>query len=353
MAPQGRYCGAFARTSARVRELVTQTVQRSRILGTGHYLPEQVLTNAELAERVDTSDDWIQSRTGIKQRHVAAPDEASSDMAAKAAARAIEAAGLAATDIDLIVVATVTPDMQLPATAVFVQQTLGCRPNCPAFDLGAACAGFIYGLSVADAYVRSGLARNVLVIGVELLTRIVNWEDRSTCVLFGDGAGAVVIGPSDNVEQGILSTHIYADGSQAESLCIPAGGTRTPLTTELFEQKKHLVHMVGKEVFKYAVKALTSSALEAIESNGLTRDDIAWLIPHQANIRIIDAVIARSGIPKERCYINIETTANTSSASVPIALDQAVRSGAIEPGQNLVFCALGGGFAWGSALVRW
>jgi 3-oxoacyl-[acyl-carrier-protein] synthase-3 len=332
---------------------VAQTVLRSRILGTGHYLPEKVLTNDELAQRVDTSDAWIRTRTGIKQRHVAAPDEASSDMAAKAAARALEAANMPATDIDLIIVGTVSPDMQLPATSVFVQQKLGCRSDCPSFDLAAACAGFVYGLSVADAYVRSGLARNVLVIGVELLSRIIDWEDRNTCVLFGDGAGAAVVGPSDNVERGIISTHIYSDGSQAKSLCIPAGGTRAPLTQELFDQKQHLVHMVGKDVFKYAVKALASSAVEAIESNGLTADDVDWLIPHQANIRIIDAVIARSGVPKERAYINIADTANTSSASVPIALDQAVRSGKVKEGQNIVFCALGGGFAWGSALVRW
>ena len=330
-----------------------QTVLRSRILGTGHYLPEKVLTNAELAERVDTSDAWITSRTGIKQRHIAAPEEASSDMAAKAAVRALEAAGVPASEVDLIIVGTVSPDMQLPATSVFVQQAIGARANCPSFDLAAACAGFVYGLSVADAYVRSGMASNVLVIGVELLSRIINWKDRNTCVLFGDGAGAALVGPADNPERGILSPHIYSDGAQAKSLCIPAGGTREPLTQELFDANKHLVHMVGKDVFKYAVKALASSAVEAIESNGLSGDDIDWLIPHQANIRIIDAVIARSGVPKERCYINIDSTANTSSASVPIALDQAVRAGKVKEGQNLVFCALGGGFAWGSAMVRW
>ncbi|HMJ10532.1 MAG TPA: beta-ketoacyl-ACP synthase 3, partial [Polyangiaceae bacterium] len=214
-------------------------------------------------------------------------------------------------------------------------------------------AGFIYGLSVADAYVRAGLARHVLVVGVELLSRIVDWTDRNTCVLFGDGAGAVVVGPSEDPERGILSTHLFADGEQIESLYIPAGGTRSPITHELLEQRKHLVHMAGKEVFKYAVRALASASQVALKANGLSPDQVDWLIPHQANKRIIEGVVQRCGIPMERCYVNIERTANTSSASVPIALDQAVREGAIKPGQTLVFCALGGGFAWGSAAVRW
>jgi 3-oxoacyl-[acyl-carrier-protein] synthase III len=328
-------------------------VRRSRILGTGHYLPEKVLTNADLEKMVDTSDDWIQSRTGIRQRHVAAPDEASSDMATQAAARALEAAGLDAKEIDLIIVATVSPDMPLPATAMFVQRNLGTRPDCPGFDLAAACAGFIYGLSVADAFVRAGSARNVLVIGVELLSRLVDWSDRNTCVLFGDGAGAVVVGPSEDERRGILSTHLFADGQQIESLYIPAGGTRKPLNHELLERREHLVHMTGKEVFKYAVKALASSSEVAMKANGLTPEQIDWLIPHQANMRIIEGVLQRSGIPRERCFINIDRTANTSSASVPIALDQAVRAGRIEPHQTLLFCALGGGFAWGSAALRW
>ena len=322
-------------------------------MGTGHYLPAKVLTNAELEKMVDTSDAWIKTRTGITQRHIAAPEEATSDMATAAARNALQAAGLAATDLDLIIVATISPDMQLPSTAMFVQRNLRTRPDCPGFDLAAACAGFIYGLSVADAYVRSGLARHVLVIGVELLSRIVDWTDRNTCVLFGDGAGAVVVGPSDDPERGILSTHIFADGEQIESLYIPAGGTRTPITHELLEQRKHLVHMSGKEVFKYAVRALASASQVAIEANGLRPDQVDWLVPHQANKRIIEGVVQRSGIPMERCYVNIERTANTSSASVPIALDQAVREGTIKPGQTLIFCALGGGFAWGSAAVRW
>jgi 3-oxoacyl-[acyl-carrier-protein] synthase-3 len=332
---------------------VAGTAIRSKILGTGHYLPAKVVTNADLEKVLDTSDAWIASRTGIRQRHIAAPEEASSDMATAAARHALEAAGIPASQLDMIIVGTVSPDMQLPATAMFVQRNLGARKDCPGFDLAAACAGFIYGLSIADAYVRSGVARYVLVVGVELLSRIVDWTDRNTCVLFGDGAGAVVVGPSDDPDRGILSTHVYADGSQIESLYIPAGGTRTPITPELVQQRKHLVHMTGKEVFKYAVKALSSSSETAIQSNGMTADDVDWLIPHQANLRIIEAVMSRSGIPRERCFINIERTANTSSASVPIALDQAVRTGKVQPGQNVLFCALGGGFAWGSAMVRW
>ncbi|MFI5305824.1 MAG: beta-ketoacyl-ACP synthase III [Polyangiales bacterium] len=326
---------------------------RSMILGTGHYLPAKVVTNFDLEKIMDTSDAWITGRTGIRQRHVAAPDEATSDMATKAALHALEAAGITAQQLDLIIVGTISPDLQLPATAMFVQRNLRTRPDCPGFDLAAACAGFIYGLSVADAFIRTGGARYVLVIGVELLSRLVDWTDRNTCVLFGDGAGAVVVGPCEDPNRGILSTHLFADGTQIESLCIPAGGTRTPITADLVAQRQHLVHMAGKEVFKYAVKALASSSEIAMKANGMTPADIDWLIPHQANRRIIDGVLHRSGIPEERCFINIDKTANTSSASVPIALDQAVRQGKVQSGHNVLFCALGGGFAWGSALVRW
>jgi 3-oxoacyl-[acyl-carrier-protein] synthase-3 len=241
----------------------------------------------------------------------------------------------------------------MPATALFVQRGIGARNDCPGFDIAAACAGFVYGLSIADAYVRTGMARNVLVIGAEMITRYVDWEDRNTCVLFGDGAGAAVVGPSDDPERGILSTHIYADGTQAEALWIPGGGTRTPTTHEVIDQQLHRVKMVGKDVFKFAVKALSASAETALVANGLNASDVDWLIPHQANMRIIEGVVQRTGVPVERCFVNIDKTANTSSASVPIALDQAVRAGRIKPGQNLLLCALGGGIAWGSALIRW
>lgn len=327
-------------------------IPKARILGTGRYLPEKVLTNFDLEKLVDTSNDWIVERTGIRQRHVAAEHEASSDLASEAARRALKSAGIDAKDIDLIIVSTVTPDMPLPATAMFVQQNIGARADCPGFDLSAACAGFLYGLSLADSMIKSGGARYVLLVGVELLTRVMNWKDRTTCVLFGDGAGAVVVGPSDD-ERGILSTHLYADGSLASALCIPAGGSRTPSTQQTIELGKHLVHMVGKDVFKFAVKALASASNTAIEHNGLRPEDIHKVIPHQANIRIIEGVSKRCGIPMERFFINIDRIGNTSSASIPIALDEALEAGAIEPNSNLVFCALGGGIAWGSALIRW
>jgi 3-oxoacyl-[acyl-carrier-protein] synthase-3 len=325
----------------------------ARILGSGHYLPAKVVTNHDLEKVMETSDEWISTRTGIRQRHVAAPDEAASDMATQAAKRALEMAGLSAQDLDLIIVGTISGDMPMPSTAMFVQRNLGTRPECPAFDLSAACAGFIYGLSVADAFVRSGTAKHVLVIGVELLSRLVDWSDRSTAVLFGDGAGAVVVGPASGDGRGLLSTHLYADGSKIEALWIPGGGSRNPPSESMLRAKQHLVHMVGKDVFRFAVKRLSSAAQTALAENHMSGGDVDWVIPHQANVRILEAVQARIGIPMERFFINIDQTANTSSASVPIALDQAVRAGKVRAGQSLLFCALGGGIAWGSAMVRW
>lgn len=325
----------------------------ARILGTGHYLPAKVLTNQDLTKVMETSDEWISSRTGIRQRHIAAENEASSDMATQAARQALDAAGIQADQLDLIIVGTISPDMQMPSTAMFLQRNLGARRDCPGFDLSAACAGFLYGLSIADSFVRSGQARYVLVVGVELLSRLVDWSDRSTCVLFGDGAGAAVIGPASDDGRGILSTHIYADGSKIESLYIPGGGSRTPPSEAVLRNKQHLVHMNGKEVFRYAVKALSASVKTALDANGMSPSELDWVIPHQANIRILEGVQTRTGIPMERFFINIDRTANTSSASVPIALDQAARAGKLRAGQSLVFCALGGGIAWGSALVRW
>ena len=325
----------------------------SRILGTGHYLPAEIRTNRDLEKVIDTSDAWIASRTGIRQRHIAADNEASSDMATQAAKRALESAGIAPNQLDLIIVGTISPDMPMPSTAMFLQRNLGARSDCPGFDLSAACAGFIYGLSIADNFVRSGQARYVLVVGVELLSRLVDWSDRSTCVLFGDGAGAVIVGPASDDGRGVMSTHIYADGSKIESLHIPGGGSRNPPSESVLRNKQHLVHMTGKDVFRYAVKGLSSSVRTALDANALAPNDVDWVIPHQANIRILEAVQARTGIPMERFFINIDQTANTSSASVPIALDQASRAGKLQAGQSLVFCALGGGIAWGSALVRW
>lgn len=326
---------------------------RARIAGTGKYVPERVRTNHDLEKLVDTSDAWILARTGIRERRVAADGEFTSDMAAAAARQALAAAGLQATDLDLIIICTVTPDMPLPSTAMFVQRKIGARPDCPGFDLGAACAGFIYGLSVANQFISAGGAKHVLVVGVELLSRVVDWTDRGTCILFGDGAGAVVVSASHDDGRGILSTHLFADGSLAEVLNIPAGGSAKPATQETVAAGLHLVHMLGSEIFKVAVRNLSSASVVALEANGLTADDVDWVIPHQANLRILDVVAKRCGIPMERFFLNIEKYGNTSSASIPIALDEAVRGGHVKDGQTLLFCALGGGIAWGSALVRW
>lgn len=325
----------------------------SRILGIGHYLPSRILTNFDFEKMVDTSDQWIVERTGIRERHIAAPEEAASDLAAEAARRALADAAIDPKEIDLIVVCTVTPDQPLPATCMFVQQQIGARADCPAFDLVAACAGFIYGLSVADSFIRTEQAKYVLLVGVEMLSRIIDYQDRSTCVLFGDGAGAAVVGPASGDGRGVVSTHIYADGSMAEALYIPAGGSRLPASQQTVDERLHYVRMTGQDVFKFAVKSLSAATQTAMRSNGITEAEIDWVIPHQANLRIIDAVSQRCRIARERFYVNIERVGNTSSASIPIALDEAVKGGTIKEGQNVIFCALGGGITWGSALVRW
>jgi len=274
-------------------------------------------------------------------------------MATQAALRALEMAGIAATQLDMIIVGTISGDMPMPSTAMFVQRNIGARNDCPGFDLSAACAGFLYGLSIGDSFIRNGVAKYVLVIGVELLSRLVDWSDRASSVLFGDGAGAVVLGPASGDGRGVLSTHLYADSSKIEALWIPGGGSRNPPSEEMLKRKQHLVHMVGKDVFRAAVRRLTEAAQVALERNHMSGGDVDWVIPHQANIRIIEAVQARLQVPVERFFINIDRTANTSSASVPIALDQAVRAGKVRENQTLLFCALGGGIAWGSAMVRW
>lgn len=324
----------------------------SRIIGTGSYIPERVVTNDELARIVDTSDEWIQQRVGIRERRYAAKDEASSDMAAQAAKRALAAAGIGADALDMIIVGTITPDMQIPACAALVQRHLGCK-NIPSFDVSAACAGFLFGMSIADQYIRTGTMRNVLVVGVETLTRVTNFKDRGTCVLFADGAGAVVLSRTDDDRQGLLlSTRVYTDSSLADSLCIPAGGSREPLTAESLQGGRNKVYMDGQDVFRVAVRKLTSAALSAIEDSGLAPSQIDWVVPHQANLRIINQVAARLGVPYERVVINIETRGNTSSASIPIALDEAVREGRIVPGNIVLMTALGAGISWASAMVR-
>jgi 3-oxoacyl-[acyl-carrier-protein] synthase-3 len=324
---------------------------KSRILGTGRYTPERVVTNAELEKLVDTSDTWISERTGIRRRHLAAEREVTSDMAAAAAKRALEAAGLNAADLDMIIVGTISGDTPVPSCAVHVQQKIGAD-GIPAFDISAACAGFLYGLTIADQFIATGAANCVLVVGVELLSRILNWEDRSTCVLFGDGAGAAILGPAKGDGRGILATRLFTDGSLAGALHIPGGGCAEAITAEGLERKRNKVHMVGQDVFKVAVKNLTSASTTAMKASGLTSAELDWVVAHQANLRIITLVSDRLGFPLDKFVLNIEEYGNTSSASIPIALDEAVRDGRIKPGHNVLFCALGAGISWGSAVVR-
>ncbi|QOW23920.1 beta-ketoacyl-ACP synthase III [Lysobacter sp. H23M47] len=320
----------------------------SRIAGTGSYLPERVLTNDDLSRIVDTSDEWIASRTGIRQRHIAAEGETTSDLSYHAAMRAMEAAGVEASEIDLIVLGTTTPDIIFPSTACLVQHRLGAN-GCPAFDVNAACSGFVYALSIADNFIRSGAAKTALVIGAETLTRMLDWTDRGTCVLFGDGAGAVVL--KADSEAGILSTHLHADGGKKELLYNPVG------VSVGFKPEEHnagvKVMMTGNDVFKHAVKALDAVVEETLEANGIDRGEIDWLIPHQANLRIIELTARRLDMPMERVIVTVDKHGNTSSGSVPLALDEAVRSGRVKRGQLLLLEAFGGGFTWGSALLRY
>jgi 3-oxoacyl-[acyl-carrier-protein] synthase III len=327
------------------------SLPKSRILGTGHYVPERVLHNVDLEKMVDTSDAWIAERTGIRRRHVAGEHEVTSDMAAMAGRRALEAAGLNAADLDMIIVGTISGDSPMPACAVHVQQKLGAD-GIPAFDLSAACAGFTYGLSIADQFISTGAARCVLVVGVELLSRLLDWQDRTTCVLFGDGAGAIVLGPSSGDGRGVLASRIFTDGSLAHALTIPAGGSAEPLTTEGIEKKRNKVHMMGQEIFRVAIKNLTSASTAVLKASGLTSADLDWVVAHQANLRIIHQVSDRLGFPMDKFIINIQEYGNTSSASIPIALDEAVRDGRIKEGHNVLMCALGAGISWGAALVR-
>src|SRR5436309_5341527 len=317
---------------------------RSRIAGTGSYLPTQVLTNDELARRVDTSDEWVRTRTGIRQRHIAAAGEQTSDLALAASRQALSAAGIAPHEVDLIVLATTTPDMIFPSTACILQAKLGAR-NGPAFDVQAVCSGFVYALGMADLMVRSGAVKNALVIGAEIYSRILDWSDRGTCVLFGDGAGAVALVPA--VTPGILSTHLHADGHYRDILAVPgtvANGvvSGTPL-----------LKMEGNTVFKFAVKVLAEVAEEALAANHLPASAIDWLIPHQANIRIMDATAKKLHVPREKMVSTVDRHGNTSAASIPLALDVAVRDGRIRAGQHVMMVGVGGGFTWGSVLVRW
>ena len=320
------------------------------IAGTGSYAPAKVVTNADLERMVATSDEWIRERTGIRDRRIAATGEACSDLAVQAGKRALTAAGLAATDLDMILVATCTGDYPLPATACLVQHQLGAT-KAAACDLSAACCGFVYALSVADAYVKSGM-RHVLVIGSEVMSAITDWTDRNTCVLFGDGAGAVVVSASDG-EQGILSTHPRSDGTLCELIMVPGGGSRTPPSEKVIAERLQYIKMKGNETFKVAVRTLEEIARTTLSANGLRVEDLDLYVPHQANVRILKAVMERLGLPREKVLLNLDRYGNTSAASIPIALDEAVREGRIKDGSLVMLGAFGAGLTWASAVIRW
>lgn len=326
------------------------------ITGTGHYLPENIVTNQDLEKIIDTTDEWITQRVGIKQRHTVGDlDLATSDLAAKAGLKAIEDAGITPEDIDLLIIATVTPDMKFPSTAIFTQQKIGAV-NAAAFDISAACTGWIYGITLAESMLAMGRHKNALVIGVEILTSMVNWEDRGTAVLFGDGAGACVLQPSKD-GRGILGNHIKSDGRLADLLWSKGGGTLMEKTVEKAAsnddpETKMCIRMEGNRVFKHAVRAMIDSAEKAMEDAGVKDEDIDWLIPHQANTRIIDSIAKRVKVPDDRVIRNLPYTGNTSAASIPIALDQARKEGKIKDGENVLVAAFGGGFTWGGAVIK-
>lgn len=313
----------------------------SRIAGTGSYLPERILTNAELERMVDTSDEWIVTRTGIRQRHIAADNEFTSDLAYEAALRAIEASGISHQEIDLVIVATTTPDRVFPSTACLVQARLGLGP-CPAFDIQAVCSGFVYALATADNFIKSGAAKTALVIGAETMSRITDWTDRTNCILWGDGAGAVILRASD--EMGILSTHLHADGQYSRLLNVPTGVSQ--------KEGGKTIHMEGNAVFKVAVNTLDAIVDETLEANGLQKSDVDWLVPHQANIRILQSTAKKLGMGMEKVVVTVDRHGNTSAASIPLALDVAVRDGRIKRGETLLMEAFGGGFTWGSVLMK-
>lgn len=328
----------------------------SSIIGTGSYVPERVLTNDDLSKIVDTSDEWITTRTGIKERHIAAENEATSDMATKAALRALEAANMKAEDIELIIVATVTPDMFFPSTACFVQKKLGAA-NAVCFDVSAACSGFLYALQVARNFINTGTRGTALVIGAEKLSSLINWQDRNTCVLFGDAAGAVVL---KRIEEGdtnapgrVLSTVMGTDGNLVDLLKVPGGGSACPITPENAASRPNTIHMEGRETFKHAVTRMSQAAEQALELAGLQKSDIGMVIPHQANARIITAIADRLGLPEEKTFMNLQKYGNTSAATIPVALDEANREGRIKRGDVLLLVAFGGGFTWASTVLKW
>ncbi|HKQ61170.1 MAG TPA: beta-ketoacyl-ACP synthase III [Candidatus Polarisedimenticolaceae bacterium] len=321
------------------------------ITGTGMSVPARVLTNRELERMVDTQDEWIVTRTGIRERRIAGEGETLSQYALEASQRALEAASVPPADVDMIVLATVTPDMPIPATACTIQYRLGC-PGAAAFDLAAGCSGFIYAQSVAKQFLLTGRCRHVLVIGAELLSKFLDWQDRSTCVIFADGAGAVLMS-AGQAPRGVLASAMHCDGSMADYICMPGGGTLHPPGAAMIEQRLHYIRMRGNETFKMAVRSIEDVCREVLGHAGLTPAEVDWFVPHQANQRIIDAVGQRLGIPAERCFVNIDRYGNTSAASIPIALDEAVRSGAIRAGHVVLMAAFGAGLTWAASVVRW
>ncbi len=322
------------------------------IAGTGSYLPERVLTNADLEKIVDTTDEWIRTRTGIRERHIAAADEPTSHMGREAAMRALDMAGVSADEIGMIIVGTITPDMVFPNTGCFIQEQIGAK-NAFCFDLEAACSGFLYGLDVAKQFIAGGRIDTALVIGADKLSCITDWEDRSTCILFGDGAGAAVVRPAEKGGgSGLIGVEMACDGALGELLNMPGGGSRNPSTVETVNSRMHYMKMTGNEVFKHAVLCMCDAAQKALEKSGVAIDDIDWVIPHQANMRIIKAISNRLKVPLDRFCNNLEYVGNTSAASIPIAMDEAVRDGRVERGQKLLLIAFGGGFTWGAGVVE-
>src|SRR6059036_1525062 len=328
-----------------------KTQRTVSIIGTGSYVPEKILTNEDLSRIVDTSDEWITTRTGIKERRIAAKDETTSDMAAKAALKAIEQAKISPEEIDLLLVATATPDMIFPATACFVQKKIGAK-NAACLDVSAACAGFLFGVELAQQFITSGTYDTALVIGADKLTSITNWTDRNTCVLFGDGAGAAILRHRGS-PHGVISTHIGSDGQYTNILFMPGGGSRCPITRENADMNLVTIHMTGKEVYKQAVIAMLDASKKALKKAGLSIQDIACVIPHQANLRIIEAIADRLRIPLDKFYVNLDRYGNTSAAAVAMALDEANRTGRIKPGDYVLMVVFGGGLTWASTVIEW
>jgi len=326
-------------------------MQAVGIIGTGKYVPERILTNQELERMVDTNDEWIVTRTGIRERRIAAAEEATSDLAFHASERALAAAGIAAEDLDLIVVATITPDSAFPSTACLLQDKLGAS-KAAAFDLSAACSGFIYGLATASGMIASGMYRHVLVVGAECLSRITDYTDRNTCILFGDGAGAVVLGPVEN-GRGFRSFELGANGAGGDLLKVCGGGSRMPASAESVADKQHFIRMEGREVFKFAVRIMGNAAEEALRKAGLEKSDIDLLVPHQANIRIIESALNRLDLPEEKCMVNLDKYGNVSAASIPLALAEAVEENRLKEGDCLVLVGFGGGLTWGASVLVW